>query len=166
MYGVECEEVDAFIASHKTMRGYLPVWKQHFRRQHQSRWGIVDVNDIESGELCLTIGHDWKHASIVCTHRQRMIYRLCIAPLTECKPNHHNAWEQNLPHEVCGPHVHGWPENRAYVMVNGFDQLPVRRAINGLVETIKDAVGWAATDLNILIAPDQRDFNYPVQELV
>ncbi len=51
-------------------------------------------------------------------------------------------------------------------MVNGFDQLPVRRAINGLVETIKDAVGWAATDLNILIAPDQRDFNYPVQELV
>lgn len=166
MHEGDVEEVDDYIKGHKTLTGFFPPWSPLFHRQWQARWGVADVNGIENGELCLSINRDFRHASIVCTFRQRLIYRLCIAPKTECKMNHHTAWKQNLPHEVCGPHVHGWPENRHYVLQNGFGEMPVRRNIEGLVETLSDALGWAAQDLNIQVDPGQRDFSYPARELV
>jgi hypothetical protein len=95
-----------------------------------------------------------------------LIHRLDIAPQGECKPNWHTAWQQNLPAEVCGAHVHGWPENRGYVKTNGFGKMPVRRPIDGMVQNLLDGIGWIAEDLNIHIAPDQRSFETPPIELL
>jgi len=165
MHTADVEEVDAYLLRDKTMRGYLPGWTDLYRRQWQARWGI-ECDGIENSELCLTTSRDWRHQTIACMLRQRLIYRLDIAPISECKLNHHTAWKQGLPHEVCGPHVHGWPENRHHVINNGFSDMPVRRLIDGLVETLSDALGWVAKDLNIHIAPDQRDFAMPAAELI
>ena len=162
----ELDEVDAYIAQHKTMLGYVNGWELHYGRDWQVRWPIVDATGVESGELCLNVTRDHKHASICCIFRGRPIYRLDVAPKTECKDNWHTAWEQGLPAQVCGSHVHGWPENRAYVKVNGFGKLPVRRPINGLVASLQDGIGWVAQDLNIHIAPDQRDLEAPLAELL
>jgi len=166
MYDAEAEETDAWIAGHKSLAGYLRPWNKIFNRQSQTRWAVRDENEIESGELCLTVSADWIYQTIVCTFRQRMIYRLDIAPVRECHDNYHTAWKQNLPALVCGPHVHGWPENRDYVKQNGFIRMPVRRPIEGLVETLENALGWVAQDLNIHIAPDQRDITMPTRELI
>lgn len=166
MNAAAVEEVDSYVARYKTLRGYLHSWSNLYSRQWQARWGIIDEGGIENGELCFTITRDMRHQTIACIFRQHLIYRLDIAPITECKPNHHTAWKLNLPYEVCGSHVHGWLENREYVIENGFIAMPFRRAIDGLVETLSDGLGWVANDLNIHVAPDQRDFPMPPRELI
>lgn len=95
--------------------------------------------------------------------RQKLIYRLDVVPPTECKPNPYGALALGLPFQVCGPHVHGWPENRKYVMENGFGRLPHRRYIDGVVMTIADGLAWVATDLNIMVTPEQRVCHLPAQ---
>lgn len=163
----DAEEIDAYIAGQKTLIGYLPNWEMGTRRQWQVRWGISGPNAVENSELFLSVSRDWRHQTIICLHRQRMIYRLDIVPETECKPNLHSAWKLGLPLEVCGPHVHGWQENRQYVISSGSDnRLPHRRLIPGRCETLSDAMGWVGEDMNIHIAPDQRDFQMPNRALV
>lgn len=167
MQEADAEEIDAYIAVYKTLIGYLPKWEPSTRRNWQTRWGISGPDGAENSELCLTVSRDWRHQTIICLHRQRIIYRLDIVPLTECKPNLHSSWRLGLPNLVCGPHVHGWPENRQYVIDSGDDnRLPNRRFIPGLCETLSDAIGWAGQDMNIHIAPDQRDFEMPAKALV
>lgn len=166
MFEIECQEIDDYITGHKTVAGFLPPWEPQFRRQYQARWGILDQFGVESAELCLTYNRDGRHGSIVCAYRQRLIYRLDIAPETECKENFHTAWKQGLPPNICGPHVHGWPENREYVLCNGFGTLPVRRPTPGLVVGLIDGLHWVATDLNIQIDPGQRDIDLPQFEMM
>lgn len=166
MHDQECQDIDDWIVSHKSVVGFLPPWGKQFRRQFQTRWGIADHHGIESAELCLTFNRDGRHGSIVGVHRQRLIYRLDIAPDTECKDNFHTAWRQGLPHNVCGSHVHGWPENREYVIYNGFGELPVRRPIAGAVIGLIDALHWVAQDLQIQVGPGQRDIELPDFEMM
>lgn len=166
MHEEACAEIDDFIAGHKVMAGFMPRWETHRYGQFQTRWGIADVNGVESAELCLTMARDGRHSSIVCLHRQRLVYRLCVAPVTECKDNWHTAYKLGLPHNVCGPHIHGWPENRDYVLSNGFGHLPVRRPNGGTVWGLIDAVHWVATDLNIQMDAAQRDIDLPLIGLV
>lgn len=166
MFQSDCDAVDAFIATHKTLVGYLPAWGAAYAGLYQTRWAIADLHGIESGELCLTISHGWDHQTIVCVFRHKLIYRLDVAPAKECKPNWHTAHRYNLPAEVCGTHVHGWLENRDYVMVNGFGRLPVRRPTEASVLDLVDAVHWVATDLNIQVDPSQRAITLPPRTLV
>jgi hypothetical protein len=44
MFDAECDEVDSFIASYKTLRGVMPEWHQQFARDWQTRWAIIDEN--------------------------------------------------------------------------------------------------------------------------
>lgn len=163
---VECEEVDAFIAAHKTLVGFLPDWNPAFGGLHQTRWAIADIHGIESGELCLTVSPTGVYQTIVCTFRHKLIYRFDVAPAGECKPNWHTAHLQGLPAEVCGTHVHGWIENRSYAIVNGFGRMPVRRPVTASVLDLIDAVHWVAQDLNIQIDPGQRAISLPPRTLV
>lgn len=165
MHELECDEIDEYVSGHKAAVGFMPRWGIQFRRQFQTRWGISDMNGLENSELCLTSDRDGRRASIVCLHRQRLIYRLCVAPKTECKDNYHTAWKQGLPPVVCGVHIHGWPENRDYVCSAGFGELPVRRPLSGVVGLI-DALHWVVSDLGIQMDPGQRDIDLPPYELV
>jgi len=166
MSEADCAEIDAYISGHKTLVGFMPPWGREFAGQYQARWSIADLQGVESAELCFSIARDGYHQSIVCTHRQRLIYRLCVAPETECKDNWHTAWKQGLPHVVCGTHVHGWPENRDHVLVNGFGTMPVRRKVEASVLSIADAVHWVANDLNIHMDSIHRDIPMPERGLV
>lgn len=161
MFDSECAEIDAFLGSYKTVRGIMPEWNQRFARDWQVRWAIVDQLDIERGELCLSVDHRHENPSICCIVKQRLIHRLDVVPLTECKDNPYGAIKLGLPAKVCGPHVHGWSENREYVRENGFGRLPHRRYIEGSVVTLTDALAWVASDLGITISPGQRVTHLP-----
>lgn len=166
MHDADCSEVDAYIDGHKTLVGFLPAWKAGHGGEQQSRWPLADALGIESGELCFTVSRDGRYQTIACLFRQRLIYRLDVAPITECKDNYHTAHKQGLPFQVCGTHVHGWSENRDYVMINGFRELPLRRPVEGSVTDLIQAVHWVASDLNIQVDAGQRVFVMPPRPLV
>ena len=166
MHDAECIEIDDFVAGHKTLVGFKPKWGEDYFGYHQCRWGVADVHGAEPAELCLSVSRDGVYHTISCLHRQRIIYRLDTAPEDECKPNWHTAAAMGLSPIVCGPHVHGWQENRDYVRVNGFGRMPVRRGIDGSVLTLLDAIHWVASDLNIQIDAGQRDIEMPDRVLV
>jgi hypothetical protein len=164
MYDAECEQVDQFLASYKTLDGLMPEWNDFYRRDWQLRWGIVDENEIQRGELCITCNAELTEISFCVMFNHRLIYRLDIVPVTECKDNPYSAMDLNLPAQVCGPHVHGWPENREYVRVNGFGSLPHRRPIDGLTQTVSDGLGWVSEDLGIAATAEQRVCDLPPQK--
>lgn len=166
MHDAECDEIDEFINGHKTLVGFKPPWGPQFAGIHQCRWGIADIHGAEPAELCLSVNRDWRHQTIVCLHRQRLIYRLDVAPASECKDNWHTAQTMGLPPFVCGTHVHGWPENREYVRCNGFGTMPVRRPIEASVSDLIHALHWVSVDLNIQIDAGQRDIEMPDKALV
>src|ERR1700710_2492012 len=120
MYDAECDQVDQFISSYKRLDGIMPPWNDFYRRDWQLRWGVLDANDIRRGELCVTCNAALTHLSFCCMASRRLIYRLDIVPDVECKRNPYSAMALKLPAQVCGPHVHGWIENREYVRLNGF----------------------------------------------
>jgi hypothetical protein len=156
MYDAECEDIESFIAAYKALDGLMPEWTDFYSRDAQVRWGIVDENDIQHAELCVTCDRPSSHITFVVMHRQRLIYRLDIVPEEEEHPNPWGAHRLGLPATVAGPHVHGWAENKEYVRLNGFGQLPYRRRIGGLTQTIADGLAWVAQDLGMTVRPEQR----------
>lgn len=166
MYEARCAEVDAFINSHKKLVDFLPPWSERFANHYQSRWGIEDSLGAESAELCLTIERDFVRQSITCLFRGQPVYRLDVAPEEECKQNWHTAHRLGLPSFVCGTHTHGWDENRAYVVEEGFGRLPVRKKVDGRVLGLADALHWAAKDLKIQVEGGQLDFPMPERSLL
>lgn len=157
MHEGDVAEVDAFIGNHKSLDGLMPVWEQQSRGKWHVRWAVIDELGVQRGELSLTCDSDHSHPTIVCIYNQRSIYRLDIVPNDECKPNPFGAAELSLPAKVCGPHIHGWKENKEYVRVNGLSTLPFRKPIEGLAQTLKDGLGWVAQELNITVTGEQRD---------
>lgn len=161
MHDAECDEIDAFIASYKTLDGIMPDWADHRGRDFQVRWGIRDANDIEYSELCITSDRRAEYISFTAIYRQKMFYRMDLVPPLEQHHNPFGAAALGLPNFVMGAHVHGWSESREYVRINGFGTLPYRRQIPGVVETIADGLAWVAEDLNITATPEQRVCHLP-----
>ncbi len=164
MHDVECAEIDGFIAAYKSLDGLMPEWIDHHSRDFQVRWAIVDANQIEHGELCITC--DAKHATMSFTaiYKQKMICRLDIVPPNEAHANPFGGAALGLPNYVHGPHVHGWPENREYATLNGFGTLPYRRQVDAAVADLKTGLAWLAEELNLDITPEQRDILPPPQK--
>lgn len=115
-----CDEIDQFIGSYKELAGLMPQWTDFFHRDWQLRWGIQDVHGAQRGELCITCDSDQSRWSISCLYQARLIYRLDVVPLRECKAYPYSALKLGLPPRICGPHTHPWDANRDYVLVNGF----------------------------------------------
>lgn len=163
MNEAECDEIDAFLSSYKTLAGLMPAWVDYFDRDWQVRWGVEDIHGIQRGELCITCDAEQRKWSISALYQQKLIYRLDVVPLGECKPNPFGALAVGLPARVCGPHTHPWTPNRGYVLVNGFNRLPYRAEIPGEVGSITAALAWAAQDLNIQVDAQQRLCETPPQ---
>lgn len=157
MYDGDVAEVDAFVGSHKSLDGLMPTWEQQIRGKWHVRWAIIDALGVQRGELSITCDSDHSHPTICCVYNQRLIYRLDIVPNSECKPNPFGASSLGLPKNVCGPHIHGWNENKEYVRINGLNNLPFRRPIKGLAQTLRDGLGWVAQQLDITVTGQQRD---------
>lgn len=163
MYDVEVAEVDAFLAEYKTLDGFPPEWTQQHGRDWQVRWGIANSIGVQHGELCLSLNGNLERPSISALYQRRLIYRLDIVPDTECKPNDFGARFYGLPALICGPHTHPWPENREYVRLNGFRELPYRKPVEGTAMTIDQAIAIVASDLGIDVKGDQRECPLPRQ---
>lgn len=166
MFDAECDQIDQFIAAYKSLDGVFPEWNTMYRRDDQVRWGIVNEADIQVGELCITCNSALTEISFCCLYQHRLIYRLDIVPAAECKDNPLSALALKLPPRVCGPHIHGWSENREYVRLNGFGELPNRRPIQGLAQTVADGLAWVLQDLGITASNEQRVCPLPPARLV
>jgi hypothetical protein len=163
MWDVEVAEVDAFITSYKALDGLMPEWVDHQHRNWQVRWGIHDEHEIQRGELCITSNLNLTQISLVAIYKQRIFYRLDVVPTAEVHPNPFGAAALGLPPSVSGPHIHGWLQNREYVRINGFGQLPYRSPITASVQTVSDGLGWIAQDLNLIVTAEQRVCSAPRQ---
>lgn len=163
MSEADCDEVDAFVGSYKTLAGLMPAWIDFYDRDWQVRWGIEDAFGIQRGELCMTCDAEQTRWSISAIFRQKLIYRLDVVPMAECKSNPYGALAQGLSARVCGPHAHPWVENRPFVSANGFGRLPYRREIDGSVSSITASLAWVAQDLNIQVDAQQRLCEMPPQ---
>ena len=166
MYDAECNEIDAFIGAYKSLDGIMPPWINHYHRHHQVRWAILDSNLIQYAELCVTIDRQQRDITFCAIHRQRLFYRLDIVPEFEVHNNPYGAFALGLPPFVEGPHVHGWPDSREYVRLNGFGTLPYRRQIDGLTQTLSDGLAWVANDLKIMVTGEQRVCHLPEKGLL
>lgn len=166
MHDADCKQIDDFIAAYKTLDGLMPPWKDFYARDFQVRWAILDARDIQFGELNVVSNAEGTEIAFVALYRQQMFYRLDIVPPGEVHPNPFSAHTLNLPRFVTGPHVHGWEENREYVRKNGFQSLPFRRQIPGLVGQLSDGLHWVAKDLNIDVRGEQRVMNLPDRKLI
>lgn len=152
------EEVDAFIAGYKTLDGFLPEWNQNHGWNWSTRWGVLDALQVQQAELVFTINAALTHPSITAVFRKQPIYRVDIVPHSECKWNDYAGLAAGLPPRVCGPHAHPWPENRQFVVENGFGQLPLRKPveIGDTLFIFIRALEVAAHELNIHVEPSQR----------
>lgn len=157
------EEIDAFIAGYKTLAGYLPDWSQQHGWDWESRWGILDVNEVQQAELVFTINAALTRPSISAIFRKKLIYRVDIVPLDEIKPNDFGALAVGLPAQVQGPHTHPWAEHRDFIRANGFGELPFRKPVDIPDTYFIRALEVAAADLNIHVEPRQRECEPPKQ---
>lgn len=164
MFDAQVAEIDAFIAEAKTLDGLFPHWTQHYGKDFQARWGILNSLGIRRGELAFSLDWTGGRPSVVAVIEQNPIYRLDLVPENECEPNPPNSYVYGLAAEVCGPHHHSWQNNREYVRIKGFKELPYRSAVGGLRElTLTQALAIAADELNITVSPMQRDCPLPPQ---
>ena len=157
------DEVDAFIAGFKTLDGMLSEWEQRWGWDWQAQWGLLDVQGRQTGELKFSINAALTRPTIVATFRRKLIYRVDIVEKSDCKYNDLSAQELGLPPIVCGPHSHPWAENRKFVELNGFGELPVRKPVSIADTKIIRALEVTAADLNIHVEPRQRDVELPRQ---
>jgi hypothetical protein len=150
------EEVDAFIASYKTLAGFMPEWQQSHGWNWSTRWGVIDHLDVQQAELVFEINAGLTRPTISALYRKRLIYRVDIVPHSECKWNDYGALQLGLEPRVCGPHTHPWPENRQFVAYNGFGELPYRKVVEVADTSFIRALEVASGDLNIHVTPAQR----------
>lgn len=110
----------------------------------------------QQAELVFEINAGLTRPTICALYRKKLIYRVDIVPMTECKPNDYGALEMGLPSMVCGPHTHPWAENRHIVEANGFGELPIRKPVEIVDTLFIRALEVASRELNIHVTPAQR----------
>lgn len=164
---MDIAEIDAFIAEQKSLQdleGASPEWQDGYPGELSATWNIVDSVGIVRAQLRFRCPvHKPQFPSISLIYKGSLITRLDLVSQDECKPNPHDAAMFGLPPRVCGPHWHPWAFNRSYVETAGFGRMPYREPLPPQVRKLPQAMLWLAKNLNLSIAPDQRDFDVPPQ---
>ena len=159
----EIEAVDAWIAEDKTLFGTFPGWGAERGSDHTARWGIVDSLGIQRGELSLTVDRRLLKPTICVLMERKLIARIDIVPEGESEPNPPAARRMGLPAIIRGTHMHGWSENREWVRLHVFGELPFRRQMPPALRTVSQALAAITDDVNIFLESNQRDFQLPPQ---
>jgi hypothetical protein len=165
---MDIAEIDAFLAEAKTLQKLsegIPRWEDGARKGELSAtWSIVDSVGLIRAQLRFRCPrHSPQYSSVSVIYKGNPITRLDLVPPEECKPNPPTAQELGLPPRVCGPHWHPWQFNRNYIEKAGFGSLPHREPLPAQVRRLPQATLWLGDRINLLIAPDQRDFDIPPQ---
>lgn len=159
----EISEIDAWIAAPKFLVGDLPEWRERFGGEYSARWGVVDEDGIQSGDLVCSCRYDLSRPSLTLLHRRRLVHRSDLVPMDERKPNPIGARAVDAPSIVVGSHMHLWSDNSRHVRISGFDELPIRRPTPTALRTFEQALAATCDTLNIHLTPDQRAFALPLQ---
>jgi hypothetical protein len=163
---MDTSEIDAFLAEPKTLLGPFPEWKKNQARpgEYENTWLIADSLGIVRAQLRFRFSTSNKaFPSVSLIYRTLLIWRIDLVPPDECKFNMLGAAALGLPARVCGSHSHSWPDNRDYVQSQGFGQMPYRRPIPVQVRKLEQAVLLLATEIGLVVAPEQRGFDVPPQ---
>lgn len=156
-------EIDDYLARDKFLLADLPECYTRFGGQYSARWGLVDVDGLQAGELAFSCLLNLARPSITLLHRQRIIHRTDLVPADESKPNPVGAIRVGAPRIVTGSHMHLWSDSRDHVRLNGFRDLPIRRPTADALRTFEQAFAATCHELHIHPSPDQRSFNLPDQ---
>jgi hypothetical protein len=93
------------------------------------------------------------------------IARLDFVPPHECESNPPWAGYVGLSPKVCGPHFDSWEHNRLHVQAQQEWELPCRESLPHQVRKFDQAFPWLAARINLVLTPDQRRFEPPLQLL-
>jgi hypothetical protein len=160
-YDAEVAEIDAFLATAKTLAASHPTWTKGYGRRWGARWAILDEHEIQRGELAFEADATLTKVSISVITQRRPIYRVDLVPASECKKNPISAAILGLPAEVCGSHFHAWADNRERVRMSGEKELPYRRPTPTGLKNLSQALAAVAQAINLDLTSDQRGFDLP-----
>jgi hypothetical protein len=121
---MDIDEIDAFYSEAKRLQGPAPHWAENSRSELSASWNIEDSIGIVRAHLrfrCSRPYRQFPSFSVIC--RGNLVGRVDLVPATECKFNPVGAASLGLPAQVCGPHLHGWPDNREYVRSAGLGHM-------------------------------------------
>jgi hypothetical protein len=162
----EIEAVDRFLAVTKSLEGAPPEFgPSGFVRRKQSEWAavwpIAEDGLITTGQLRFVLrpGGEYR-LTISVIFASNCVCRLDMVPPAECESNPVWAARSGLPALVCGAHFHDWEINRQHVMENGWT-LPIREPLPPQVRKIDQALPWLAQRINLVLTPEQRQFDVP-----
>jgi hypothetical protein len=164
------EAVDAFWADIKQLAGPPPEFgASKFNREGQYEreaiWPIADsVGIVTTGQLRFVVRPGLQLGpSISVIFNRQAIARLDFVPPDECESNPLWASQSGLPSRVCGPHFHSWEHNRHHVLVQERWELQCREALPIQVRRFEQAFPWLADKMNLVLTPDQRQFDVPAE---
>lgn len=152
-------EVDQFLAAPKTLIGGHPQWGPSVRQgEFAATWGIRDELGIPRGSLRFKCRAAGALPTVNLLLRKMLISRVDVVPDHVCENQVPWGAALGLEPRVCGPHIHPWDMNRAWVLENGLNTgMPAKVALPGVV-ALSQAVNHLCYTYNITRTPDQEGF--------
>lgn len=126
-------------------------------------WPIANSDGIVAGgELRFQVrAIEEKPLSIAVVFRSNCVWRVDYVDNSICHYNPLWAGAAGLSPSVCGPHFHPWEPNRDHILKQSIWDLPCRIALPPQVRRLEQALPWLASEINIVLTPDDRLFGMP-----
>ncbi len=163
VYDAKAAIVDDLIASTaKTLQDYQPHWTfAAGYRDHQLSWPVLEEDSgVTRSQIRFRIPEEHpEYCSISYLHRGDPVCRLDRDSDDVCKANHPFARQVGLSPEVCGLHIHSWPDNRQYILATNTWDIPLRRQVDENLSNFEQMFYWFCTHINVRIQPH----NTPIQ---
>lgn len=164
------DAIDKFVANDsKMLDGYQPHWTPAWGyKDYQLSWLIIehDTGLTRASFRFRLPMNDFEFPTIGLIFQGQMISRIDKAADNVCKPNPTMAAALGLPSIVCGTHLHGWQDNRNYVLQSGKLELPIRRPIDASFNTLNDVFFWFCNHLRVTLSPNNTPLSMPDQGLL
>lgn len=164
----QIDTITRFISNReKQLDGRQPDWKKTDRGDFQAIWSIIEVDLRIRSHLRFRVHPDHiDYPSISLIFAGNNISRIDLVSEDTCEPNPIAAARLGLPAIVCGPHVHGWNDNKDFVLQSGSWELPVRAPIGDQLRTIEKMFLWFCNEVGINMTKDHRRFVEPPRDLL
>lgn len=164
----QLELVDRFLSDRmKVLDGPQPLWNLTGYGDYQMTWPILEEQTgfIRSHMRFRLPVSDYAHPSISLVFRNHNVCRVDRARPSACEQNPPYAQRLGLPPQVCGPHVHCWPDNRPHVALTGKWELPTRRPVEDTMVRLEHVFLWFCDHIAVRIQRDNKSLVLPDNDL-
>lgn len=168
---LEVSLVDQFLADQKALFGNPPEFGGKRRGKQSSSWEAIwpianSLGIVESGQLRIVMAPSTdKPLTIAIIFNGNCIFRVDFVSDTI---GHLNPWwaqSKGLPPRVSGPHVHEWAANREHWLEQAGRDIPCRSGLPPQIRRFDQALPWLAERTNLVLTPEQRQFQLPANLL-